>query len=232
MGGTRVTPADVAEAAARLGCWCKRSYGLTEAPTLTTGPFWDTSRRADTDGLPISPSRVRIVDADFRDLPVLTEGEIICVAPELFVGYVDPHHNIEAFTPDSWFRTGDVGRVDADGFLSVTGRLKDIIIRGGENISAKEVEDLLITLPGLTDVAVVAMPDPVLGERVCAFVESDGDLRLEDIVQFLREHSVASYKLPERLEQRLALPRNSAGKLRKDLMRAEVAALIEAGKAS
>jgi cyclohexanecarboxylate-CoA ligase len=76
------------------------------------------------------------------------------------------------------------------------------------------------------------MPDPVLGERVCAFVESDGDLRLEDIVQFLREHSVASYKLPERLEQRLALPRNSAGKLRKDLMRAEVAALIEAGKAS
>jgi cyclohexanecarboxylate-CoA ligase len=122
--------------------------------------------------------------------------------------------------------------VDADGFLSVTGRLKDIIIRGGENISAKEVEDLLITLPGLTDVAVVAMPDPVLGERVCAFVESDGDLRLEDIVQFLREHAVASYKLPERLEQRLALPRNSAGKLRKDLMRAEVAALIEAGRAS
>ena len=232
MGGTRVTPADVTEAATRLGCWCKRSYGLTEAPTLTTGPFWDTSRRADTDGLPISPSRVRIVDAEFRDLPVLAEGEIICVAPELFVGYVDPHHNIEAFTPDRWFRTGDIGRVDADGFLSVTGRLKDIIIRGGENISAKEVEDLLITLPGLTDVAVVAMPDPVLGERVCAFVESDGDLRLEDIVQFLREQGVASYKLPERLELRLALPRNSAGKLRKDLMRAEVAALIEAGKAS
>ena len=82
-------------------------------------------------------------------------------------------------------------------------------------------------MPRLTDVAVVAMPDPVLGERVCAFVETDSDLRLEEIVQFLREHSVASYKLPERLELRLELPRNSAGKLRKDLMRAEVAALIE-----
>jgi cyclohexanecarboxylate-CoA ligase len=227
MGGARVTPADVEEATARLGCWCKRSYGLTELPTFTTGPADDVAHRATTDGRPIGPSRVRIVDEHLCDVPSGISGEIICQAPELFSGYVDPRLNDRAFTPDGWFRTGDLGIIDAEGFLSVTGRLKDIIIRGGENVSPKEVEDLLITHPSVHDVAIVAMPDRVFGERSCAFVQTTDQLTLTDIVDFLRAHNVAAYKLPERIELRADLPRNTTGKLRKDLLRAEIASILE-----
>ena len=227
MGGARVTPDDVEEATARLGCWCKRSYGLTELPTFTTGPADDVAHRATTDGRPIGPSRVRIVDEHLRDVAPGVSGEIICQAPELFAGYVDAGLNSSAFTADGWFRTGDLGIVDADGFLSVTGRLKDIIIRGGENISPKEVEDLLITHPSVQDVAVVAMPDRVFGERSCAFVQTTEQLTLVDVVDFLRAHDVATYKLPERLELRSDLPRNTTGKLRKDLLRAEISSILE-----
>ncbi|MEO8697685.1 MAG: AMP-binding protein, partial [Acidimicrobiales bacterium] len=227
MGGARVTPADVEEATARLGCWCKRSYGLTELPTLTTGPADDVTHRATTDGRPIGPSRIRIVDENHRDVPAGASGEIICQAPELFAGYLDAALNDDAFTDDGWFRTGDLGILDAEGFLSVTGRLKDIIIRGGENISPKEVEDLLVTHPWVHDVAIVAMPDRMFGERSCAFVQTEAPLTLDQVVAFLREHHVAPYKLPERLELRTDLPRNTTGKLRKDLMRAEIAAIVE-----
>ena len=227
MGGTRVTPADVDEAAKQLGCWCKRSYGLTEVPTLTTGPATDEDHRACTDGLPIGPSRVRVVDPEGTPVPADSAGEILCQAPELFVGYLTAELNAEAFTADGWFRTGDVGILCSHGFLSVTGRIKDIIIRGGENISPKEVEDLLIQHPDVQEAAVVAMPDRVYGERACAFVQSDATLTLEDLTSFLRAHGVASYKLPERLERRSDLPRNTTGKLRKDLLRAEIAAMLE-----
>ena len=113
------------------------------------------------------------------------------------------------------------------GNLVITGRLKDIIIRGGENVSPKEVEDLLITHPSVHDVAIVAMPDRVFGERSCAFVQTTDQLTLTDIVDFLRAHNVAAYKLPERIELRADLPRNTTGKLRKDLLRAEIASILE-----
>ena len=110
------------------------------------------------------------MNADGRDVQAGRDGEILTRGPELFTGYTDPVLNAAAFLPGGWFRTGDVGRTDADGYLTVTDRLKDIIIRGGENISAKEVEDLLVTHPAVADVAVIPAPDPALGERVCAVV--------------------------------------------------------------
>ena len=232
-GGAPKSPILAREVKLELKAPVLSSYGMTEAPMLTFNRFDDDDvALATTEGRVGPDVDLILVKSEGARAAPGEEGELRVKAPQMMKGYLNAALNVEAFDADGYFRTGDLGRLDQRGNVAITGRLKDIIIRNMENISAKEVEDLLITLPGLTDVAVVAMPDPVLGERVCAFVESDGDLRLEDIVQFLREHSVASYKLPERLEQRLALPRNSAGKLRKDLMRAEVAALIEAGKAS
>ncbi len=228
LGGSRITAADVEYAADALGCWSKRSYGSTEMPTATSGPRHDAAGRlASTDGIPIGPTEVRVVDDHERDVPTGERGEILCRGPEMFVGYVDPALNESAFTPDGWFRTGDVGVLDADGFLVVVDRKKDIIIRGGENISAQEVEELLLVLPEIEDVAVVAMPDAAMGERACAFVVFGPDpLELADLVEHLRSRGVAAFKLPERLEPRAEFPRTATGKIRKDVLRAEIADLV------
>ncbi len=171
LGGARVTPADVLEVAGAMGCWCKRSYGSTEMPTLTSGPRHDPRGRvATSDGQVLGASEIRIVDEGGVDLAAGHAGEIWCRGPELFVGYVDATFNSEAFAPGGWHRTGDLGSLDGDGFLTVTGRKKDVIIRGGENISPQEVEAVLLEQPEVTEVAIVAMPDAVMGERSCAFV--------------------------------------------------------------
>ena len=123
-------------------------------------------------------------------MPDGQQGEILTRGPELFTGYTDPALNATAFLPGGWFRTGDIGRIDADGHLTVTDRLKDIIIRGGENISSKEVEDLLITHPAVADVAVIPVPDPALGERVCAVVVARPGFTFD--VDQAREHFAAA----------------------------------------
>ena len=140
----------------------------------------------------------------------------------MFAGYTDPA--IDPLTPDGWFRTGDLGAVDADGLLRVTGRLKDIIIRGGENISAVELEDILSTHQAVADVAVVGVPDERLGERVCAVVvlRPGARLTLDDVVAHLRTHHVATHKLPEQLEVVASLPRTASGKLAKAAVRAAI----------
>jgi cyclohexanecarboxylate-CoA ligase len=221
FGGARVTPADVREAAQLLGCWCKRSYGSTEMPTLTSGPRHDPMDRvATTDGEVLGGSEIRIVD----------DGEIWCRGPELFAGYVDPAFNAEAFTPDGWFRTGDLGSLDDDGFLTVTGRKKDVIIRGGENISPQEVEAVLLEQPEVVEVAIVAMPDASMGEKACAFViVRDASFDFNTMVARIRASGLAAFKIPERLEIRSDLPRTATGKIRKDVLRAEVAALVRGG---
>ena len=175
MGGTGVTPEHVA-AADRAGFAGSRSYGLTEHSTVSVGwcdmPF---EQRAQTDGRLQPGSEVRIVDALERDLPLGSDGEILVRGPELFIGYTDPALNAQAFTSDGWFRTGDIGRLDAANCLTLTDRKKDIVIRGGENISSQEVERVLGTHPAVQEVAVVAQPDPRYGEKVCAFVVLRGE---------------------------------------------------------
>ena len=149
-------------------------------------------------------------------------GEIVTRGPELFTGYTDQALNAAAFLPGGWFRTGDIGRIDAGGRLTVTDRLKDIIIRGGENISSKEVEDLLITHPAVADVAVIPVPDAVMGERVCAVVVARPGFSfdIDEALAHFAAAGVARQKTPEVIVLADELPRTPSGKVRKDLLRA------------
>jgi cyclohexanecarboxylate-CoA ligase len=158
-------------------------------------------------------------------------GELEVAGPELFAGYLDPADNEGAFTPDGWFRTGDLARIGTEGEIAVVGRLKDVIIRGGENISAKEVEDLLLSHPAVRDVAVVAMPDERLGERACAVVVPDRDgLTLTALVAHLDALGLARQKFPEALQLVSELPRTVSGKVQKFQLRASVVQALRDGR--
>jgi cyclohexanecarboxylate-CoA ligase len=223
LTGAAPVPPSLIERAEAGGITAFRSYGSSEHPTVSAGSIADSlDRRARTDGRLLAGNQVRLVDADGRDVPDGQDGEILTRGPELFLGYTDPALNAAAFLPGGWFRTGDVGRTDADGYLTVTDRLKDIIIRGGENISAKEVEDLLVTHPAVMDVAVIGAPDTALGERVCAVVVARPG-RTFDVEQ-AREHFAAAgaarQKTPEVIVLVDELPRTPSGKVRKDVLRA------------
>ena len=135
-------------------------------------------------------------------------------------GYLDSALDADAFDEDGWFRTGDLGVIDAEGFVSITGRLKDIIIRKGENISAKEIEDLLFAHPAIADAAVIGLPDEKSGERACAVVvcKADSTISFDEMVSFLKTQQLSVHKIPEQLEIVTTLPRNPSGKvLKKDL---------------
>ena len=217
LGGTGVTPEHV-EQADRAGFAGTRAYGLTEHSTVSVGwldmPF---EQRARTDGRLQPGSEARIVGEDERDLPLGREGDILVRGPELFIGYTDPSLNAQAFTAEGWFRTGDMGRLDAAGCLTITDRKKDIVIRGGENISSQEVERVLASHPAVRDVAVVAMPDARYGERVCAFVVPQPGQRLElaEVQRHFGAAGVARQKTPEALFLVDDLPRTASGKVRK-----------------
>jgi cyclohexanecarboxylate-CoA ligase len=224
-GGANIPAEMVRDASKRLGCIIKRAYGSTEVPTLTATSVDDPEDvRLETDGRPIGPAELRIVDPNGRDVRPGAEGEIWARSPEVFLGYRNSSLDAEAFAPDAWYRTEDLGRVDRSGYLRVTGRVKDVVIRGGENISVKEVEDLLLEHPGVADVAIVGMPDPVLGERACAFVVPEGRKppTLQALVDFLRSREIAPQKLPERLELRKSLPKTASGKVMKAKLRAQL----------
>ncbi len=179
-------------------------------------------QRAGTDGRLLAGNEVRLVDGAGNDVPDGAEGEILTRGPELFTGYTDAALNAAAFVPGGWFRTGDVGRAGADGSLTVTGRLKDIIIRGGENISAQEVENLLAEHPAVADVAVIPVPDPVLGERVCAVVVTrpGRTFDVEAALAHFAAAGAARQKTPEIVVLADELPRTPSGKVRKDVLRA------------
>jgi cyclohexanecarboxylate-CoA ligase len=225
LGGAGVAPAMVREGAREFGCWCKRTYGSTEYPTLTTGRAGDDPERdATTDGPLIGAAELRIVDpTTLADLPPGTPGELLARGPEMFVGYLDAQLDAHAFVDGGWFRTGDLALYDGE-YLTIVDRLKDIIIRGGENISAQEVEAALVTHPTIAEAACVAMPDAVMGEKVCAFViASPGQVPvLEAVRAHLVERGLARFKLPERLEIREVLPRTASGKVQKSPLREEL----------
>lgn len=211
-GGADVPPELVRSATTALGCTVSRGYGSTEHPTATSSNASDpVEKRAQTDGRTIGAAEVRLSP----------DGELEVRGPELFLGYLDAALNADAFTGDGWFRTGDLARIDADGYVQIVGRKKDIIIRGGENISAREIEDQLVEHPAVADVAVVSTPDPVLGERVCAVVvpAAGQSVTLPAIVAWLTERRTARQKLPERLILLDELPRNPSGKVQKFRLR-------------
>ena len=139
----------------------------------------------------------------------------------MFVGYADPHQTEQALTPDGYFRTGDLGTLSAEGAICITGRKKDLIIRGGENISAKEIEDALLRHPAIAGAAVVAMPHPRLGEGICAFLVGQDHARpdLAALGAFVQAQGLARQKCPERITWIDALPVTASGKVRKDVLR-------------
>ena len=167
-------------------------------------------------------SSVRVVDDSEREVPIGEEGELRLKGPQCFLGYVDASLNADAFDADGWFRSGDRGRIDADGNVVVTGRIKDAIIRNAENISALEIEGVLATHPSVADVAVIGVPDSRTGERVCAVVVAapDTDLTLKELAQHCQARGLSKHKSPERLELVEALPRNLTGKVLKNELRA------------
>lgn len=200
-------------------------YGMTEVPMIANGSPEDSDEQlANTDGSPIEGIEVRIVTADGAVVAPGEEGEVRVRGPMVFRGYTDSALDAEAFDADGFFRTGDLGRLRADGHLTLTGRLKDVIVRKGENISAKEVEDLLHTHPKVADVAVIGLPDRERGERVCAVVQpapGEAPLTFDEMTDFCRDKGLMTQKIPEQLELRAEMPRATIGKIVKNKLREE-----------
>jgi cyclohexanecarboxylate-CoA ligase len=226
-GGAGVSPALMQRARERFPtCVAKRVYGSTEFPTLTTTDAADAlTRGIDTEGRAIDPAEVRIADESGTALPPEAEGEVQGRGPECFAGYLDPRLNADAFTHDGWFRTGDLGVLDAAGYLRITGRLKEIIIRKGEKISVKEVEDAIAAHPAVAEAVVIALPDPTTGERACAVVQlrAGRSLDLASLASFLAARGLAKQKWPERLEVVADFPRTESGKILRASLKAHVA---------
>ena len=212
-GGASVPPTLIRRASEYLDkSAVSRVYGSTEVPVTTIGSLDDVDRAADTDGRP------GIADV------VLVDGEIRARGPQMLTGYLHPEDNRDSFDEAGYFRTGDLGRFTGDGHLVVTGRAKDIIIRNGENISPKEVEDILVTHPGIAEIAIVGIPDPRTGERACATVvaaEPPGP-DVSELKSFLAARGVATFKVPEQVRFVDALPKNDAGKVLKHVLKADL----------
>ncbi len=224
-GGAPKPPSLVAEMREVFDAPILAGYGLTEAPILTMADVSDTDEElAVSEGKPMPGVELRLVTLDGREALPGEEGEVRARAPQLMAGYLDPTLDLEAFDEDGFFRTGDLGRLDDRGNLVITGRVKDVIVRKGENVSAKEVEDLLHRHDKVGDVAVIGVPDPDSGERVCAIVQTaDGAqaLTFDEMVDHLRAEGLMVQKLPEQLEIIDVLPRNPAGKVLKHVLRDE-----------
>jgi acyl-CoA synthetase (AMP-forming)/AMP-acid ligase II len=215
LGGSTV-PASVTERAEKLGIKCFRSYGSTEHPSITGSMIDEPQiKRNRTDGHVMPGVEIRLAD----------DGEIFSRGPELCVGYTDPDLTAAAFDADGWYRTGDVGVLDEDGYLSITDRVSDVIIRGGENISAQEVEDVMLRMDSIVEIAVVGVPDDRFGERAAAIVrvrEGASVPSLPDIQAHLAKTGLAKQKWPEFVYQVPDLPRTPSGKVQKFRLREDL----------
>lgn len=233
VGGAKFS----AEAARRvrptLGCTLQQVFGMAEGLVNYTRLDDPEEVVVTTQGRPISPhDEVRVVDAEDREVPEGTDGALLTRGPYTIRGYWNaPEHNANSFTEDGFYRTGDIVRRLPTGHLVVEGRAKDQINRGGEKVAAEEVENHLLAFPGVHDAAVVPMPDPYLGERVCAYVvlrEGAKPVRPVRLKKFLRERGLAAYKVPDRIEVTDAFPTTGVGKVSKKELRAAIAAGLRA----
>ncbi len=222
LGGSAV-PAAVGERCAQMGIEIARSFGSTEHPSITgCTPDAPHDKRVNTDGLPLPGVEIKLVDDDGNEVGVGIPGEIWSRGPELFVGYTDSAATEAAFSADGWFMTGDIGVLDDDGYLAITDRKKDVIIRGGENVSAQEVEEILVRMPDVAEVAVVAAPDARLGEVACAFFRMQPGHEapaLPGVRAYLEQAGIARQKWPEHLRSVEEFPRTASGKVQKFVLR-------------
>jgi acyl-CoA synthetase (AMP-forming)/AMP-acid ligase II len=218
-GGGPVATELVHEAAAQ-GVHVLRIYGSTEGLILSWNqPSSPQDKRENTDGLPPEHTEVAAWDDQDRPLPAGDVGELVIRGPNVCVGFFDdPERTAATFTADGWLRSGDLGFVDHDGFVSVSGRKKETIVRGGLNIAPREIEDLLAVMPGLRDVAVIGVRDKRLGEivGVCAVAEPGIDVDLKAVLAYLETKELARYKMPQAFQLVPAIPRTPTGKIRRN----------------
>lgn len=227
LRGFRTGSADVSprliQDAHRRGVFAYRVYGSTEHPSMTGRPGNDADLAANTDGKLFPGVQVKIVDAEdpTKQLPHGEVGEILSRGPDLFPGYKDEQLNAAAFDGDGWFFTGDLGSLDEFGHLTIAGRKKDVIIRKGEKISARQIEEMLADHPAIQQVAIVGVPDESRGELVCAVVRPrDGaTIELTQVTSWLAGKGIAKQKLPERLEVVDRMPLTALGKIQKSVLR-------------
>ncbi|WP_101757955.1 AMP-binding protein [Oceanicoccus sp. KOV_DT_Chl] len=227
-GGAAVPPQLIHQCYEQLdNCRAFRVYGSTEAPVITQGFVREGEQQlaAETDGM-IYAYDVKIVDDEGSALPIGVDGEIAARGAGMMLGYADPEQNAAAHDSDGYFYTGDIGVRTADDAILITDRKKDIIIRGGENLSAKEIEDVLHDHPQIKEAAVVAMPHERLGEGVCAYIipaSKDHGLDLAVIAAFADQAALAKQKIPQHIELVDDLPRTASGKVKKDILRKQIA---------
>lgn len=225
-GGTTI-PKKVARECQQRGIKLLSVYGSTESsPHAVVNLDDPLSRFMHTDGYAAAGVEIKVVDDARKTLPPGCEGEEASRGPNVFMGYFDePELTARALDEEGWYYSGDLCRMDEAGYIKITGRKKDIIVRGGENISSREVEDILLQHPKIHDACVVAMPDERLGERSCAYVVLKAphhSLSLEEVVAFFSRKRVAKYKYPEHIVVIEKLPRTASGKIRKFLLRKDI----------
>ncbi|HBC9809539.1 TPA: medium-chain fatty-acid--CoA ligase [Escherichia coli] len=225
-GGTTI-PKKVARECQQHGIKLLSVYGFTESsPHAVVNLDDPLSRFMHTDGYAAAGVEIKVVDDARKTLPPGYEGEEASRGPNVFMGYFDePELTARALDEEGWYYSGDLCRMDEAGYIKITGRKKDIIVRGGENISSREVEDILLQHPKIYDACVVAMPDERLGERSCAYVVLKAphhSLSLEEVVAFFSRKRVAKYKYPEHIVVIEKLPRTASGKIQKFLLRKDI----------
>lgn len=215
-----------------MGCKVQTLYGATDAGTPHMTTIRDPKeKRLSTAGKVVDGVECLLWDPSGKPVPVGEPGEVVWRGPSKSWGYLgDDKATASAFTADGFYRSGDLGQLDEDGYLRIVGRIKDMVLRGGRNVSPRTSEEPLMTHPSVLEVAVAAMPDPVLGERACAFVmlKPGKTLTFDEMKQFLIDNKLAIWQLPERLEIMDDMPRSTGGKIAKGKLTEIVTAKLKA----
>jgi 2,3-dihydroxybenzoate-AMP ligase/mycobactin salicyl-AMP ligase len=226
LGGAPSTPELLTAANQKLHCVVINAFGSSEGTNISTRPGDSPEVILGSVGRPACPyDTIKIIDEAGNEVPSGAEGELVSKGPGIFTGYFkSPEENKEIFTADGFFKTGDRARKDSAGNITITGRIKDIINRGGEKISAVDIENRMAAHPGIDDAAVVGMPDAVLGERICAYVKTKQGvcLTFDEIVVFLKSKGASVQQLPERVEFVDELPMTKVGKIDKKVLREDI----------
>lgn len=235
IGGSMIPTGLLQSVEEKLGCRCLNIFGMIEGPGCQVRLDDKPEIAYNTSGRPVCPyDKHMVIDEQGRELPPNMEGELVAKGPGIINGYFrSPEENKKAFTKDGFFRAGDLAIIDSEGNIKITGRIKDIIIRGGENISAPEVEGLIILHTDVEDVTVVAMPDEDMGEKVCAYIRCRSGARpsFEDIISFMENKGASKLLIPERIEFIDEIPLTKVGKPDKKALREDIKKRIEKEKA-
>ncbi|MDP4157688.1 MAG: AMP-binding protein, partial [Bacillota bacterium] len=227
MCGGSPVPRHLVKEALHIGFKVMGVYGSTESvPHTASGLNDSTERIINTDGRSLAGIEIKVVDEFRKEVLTGVQGEEASRGPNVFVGYLkEPELTARVLDDNGWYYSGDLCTMDEQGYIRINGRKKDIIIRGGENISSVEIENILMQHPKIKDAAVVGMPDDRLGERTCAYVvlsAPNQELTLEEVREFFAKINIAKYKYPERIEVIASMPRNESGKIQKYILREDI----------